>query len=52
MSNGETQYAGFWRRWAAYTLDMVIVGYGRATVLLLRPKHEQEQGAKRPRCRP
>ena len=27
MTNGEMQYAGFWRRWAAYTIDGVIVAY-------------------------
>ncbi len=27
MSDEQAQYAGFWRRWAAWTLDMVIVGY-------------------------
>ncbi len=27
MSSEETPYAGFWRRWAAYILDAVIVGY-------------------------
>jgi uncharacterized RDD family membrane protein YckC len=27
MSNGQMQYAGFWRRWAAYTIDSVILGY-------------------------
>ena len=27
MSSDEAQYAGFWRRWAAYTLDIVIVSY-------------------------
>ena len=27
MNDEQAQYAGFWRRWAAWTLDMVIVGY-------------------------
>ena len=27
MSDEQAQYAGFWRRWAAWTLDTVIVGY-------------------------
>lgn len=27
MTNGEMQYAGFWRRWAAYMIDGVIVAY-------------------------
>jgi len=27
VSDEQAQYAGFWRRWAAWTLDTVIVGY-------------------------
>jgi uncharacterized RDD family membrane protein YckC len=27
MTQEDTNYAGFWRRWAAYVLDSVIIGY-------------------------